>query len=180
MKFAKLFPFLTMILFASLIMTSCSEEDSVTTTEQEEEIRTETTYQINNRTVTFDAHANYCMDNGKELLVISNTKSLLTGVPFNIQDLKINDYVIQLVHDPDNLVSFILTGSVFGDDLGFGTQQNLFTSETDLVIKSNDGSVVVGVVQGEFLGFDDDNEPFLFPFSINFAAEIVQSSDFCD
>lgn len=180
MKFTKLFPFLSMILFISLMVTSCSKEDSVVTTTEEEEIETGATYQINNRSVTFDAYASYCMDNGKEFITISNNQDLLSGIPFNFGDLVINDYVIQYVSDPDGLGTFTLVGSSFGEDLGFITQQNLFNASASLTIDSNDGTTIVGSTDDNFLGFNDDGDLFTFPYSIEFVAEVVETSDFCD
>lgn len=180
MKFTKLFPFLTMILFASLIVTSCSKEDSVVTTTEEEEIETGATYQINNRSVTFDAYASYCMDNGRELITISNNQAVLSSVPFSMADLEVNDYAIQIVNDPDGLGTFSLSGAVFGDDLGLPMQQNLLNATANVDITSNDGTTIVGKTDDIFLGFDQNGEIFGFQYTLDFVAEVVETSNFCD
>lgn len=168
--------FFCIALFACLTMVSCSKEDSITETDKE--VALEATYEINNRSITTNAYAGYCMDNGKEVLTVSNNQSLLSGIPFNMEDLEINDFVFTYVVEDDE--SYAIGGSVFGEDLGFLTEQQLFQVGPDYEVSSNDGEVVSGDFSGTFLGFDDDGELFAFPYSISFNAEIVEVSTFCD
>lgn len=180
MTFKNKFSIFSFLLFASFLITSCSKEDSITTTVEEEEIKTEATFAINNRSITSDSYAAYCMDNGKEFIAISNNPDLLKGIPFEFDDLVINDYVIQYVNDPDGLGTFTLVGSSFGADLGFLDQQNLFNAAANLTIDSNDGTTITGSTDDTFLGFNQDGELFAFPYSITFVAEIVDTPDFCN
>lgn len=163
-------------LFASLTIVSCSKDDSITETEKEEKL--EATYEINNRSITTNAYAGYCMENGKEVLTVSNNQNLLSGIPFDIADFEINDFVFTYVVDGD--VAYAIGGSVFGEDLGFGTEQQLFDAGTNYEIFSNDGEVVSGEYNGTFLGLDNAGEFFTFPYSISFNAEIVEVATFCD
>ncbi len=163
-------------LFASLTIVSCSKDDSITETDKE--VKLEATFDVNNRSVTTNAYAAFCSDNGKELLNVSNNQELLKGFPFDWDDLQTDDFFFQYVIDGD--VAYATGGSVFGEDLGFLDQQSVFDAATTYDITSNDGSVVSGMYSGNFLAFNNDMELFQFPYSLSFNAEIVEVADFCN
>lgn len=179
MKDIKLSNLLCFVLFACLTFASCSKEDSITDTEKETEIDLSATYELNNRSITTDAYAAFCSDNGKELLNVSNNQDLLAGFPFNSDDLQVGDFFFQYVIDGED-IAYAIGGSVFGEELGFFSVQALFDASSTYEISSNDGSVVSGEYSGTYLAFDDNQELFTLPYSLTFNAEIVEVAAFCD
>lgn len=174
----KKFPIL--LLMIGLFMASCSD-NSVTVEEEEEKLENSIVFQVENRTVTTDAVASYCMKNGQEHLAVSNKLELLPdSLAIDLWDSAEGDYVFQM-YDGE-LGEFSLGTAVFGEALtGVDLKQIVTMVNVEYEITSNDGTTVSGSMTGDFLYFNELGEvQGTLPVEAAFNAEIVKESSQCD
>jgi len=182
MKFNKLMKSFGFVLVASLFIVSCSDENSVILEEQEEVLENGIEFVVDGRSIVFDAEAIYCNANGKELLSVSNSPDLLGNIEFELEDIEVDDYLLNMVVDPNGNGTFDIGGVVFGESLTGNPDltQASFIVGIDIDITSNDGTSVIGSFSGDFLVLSATGEITEIPYTVNFNAEIIGTADFCD
>ncbi|MEM1220515.1 MAG: hypothetical protein AAGH79_16455 [Bacteroidota bacterium] len=167
------------------LLVSCTKENSVTIVETVEVIEnpdTSTTevgfrMAIAGQELESDVFAAFCENDTLAFMLISNKVELLQ-FPIPSWEFEEGDFVF--VNYQSITGSWSYGGQALGGD--FTGLANLLVSfsEADINIEQNDGMFVVGNSSGNLLGFDSDNNPILIPYSMDFNAEIVQESDFCE
>ena len=163
---------------------SCTKENSVTIVETTEVIETPDTsstdlgfrMSIDGQSLESEVYAAFCENDTLEFMLISNKVELLQ-FPIPSWEFEEGDFVF--VNYQSVTGSWSYGGQALGGD--FTGLANLLVSfsEADINIEQNDGLFIVGNSSGTLLGFDDQNTPVLIPYSMDFKAEIVAESDFC-
>ena len=178
MQFTNYLKSFGLLFFACLFMASC-EKDSTLLETKEEVVEPGVNMTIGTRTITTDAFALYCDENGKEGLSVSNREDLLDGT-INSQDYEEGDFLFTYVADGTGTYS---TGGGFFDAETIGTSfsQFILTNLLDITIDSNDGESVVGSMEGTILALDDNLELTIeLPVSVVYNATVIGTSDICD
>ncbi len=178
----KIFKASLFLLMGVLMFSSCTKEDSVVIVEEEEELEIGLRMSINDTEINLDAYASYCMTEGQEFISIGSNADNLE-FPLATEEFSANDFSFfkNIGEETGNwdLGGMALEGSILGlEDI---TLAILF-SDAVINITSNDGEIVVGTAAG-ILRYFDPAEPVTsiseYPYSMRFAAEIIQESTFC-
>ncbi len=166
-------------LLVCCLLFSCTKDDSVLIEQKEEPFASEISLRINNQTVTTNAFATYCKSGDNEFFAVSN-KEVLLDTTLHFNDFIENDFMF-FTRTIDGSVPFSYGGAAFGETLtGIPGLQIIFT-DAEIIIESNDGAVVTGTMGGDFVVFDPGPGTFtLLPFSVTFAAVIIQKPELCN
>ncbi len=187
MNFSKYFKIFALLLTVGVFITSCTKEnvDEV----KEETIQDVIVFEdpapiaagmriiLNGDTVSYDnAFAAYCNDGaGTEYLQISNKAEFL-GDTIDFTGVEVDDFLIYNFITPDG--DFTVGGTVFEDTfMGYPITVLGFDAETELTISNQTADEVSGVATG--ILFSPDNG-IIGDFTVDFIADIVQTSTFCD
>lgn len=173
LKFSKLFSFA----FAfTLFFASCEKENfDVVEEEVVETIESVMALTMNGVTTEYDAYATYCAgDDGSVFLSVSNNQVLLDTVLL-FDDFMVNDFLIYYGNDGVEVTT--IGGATFTEDIG-GTP---FTSvvldgEAVIIIEEANDQFVQGSMTGVFQLFSGDE----VNYSVEFTAEVVEISPWCD
>jgi len=164
-----------------VILNACTKEDSVTIIETEEPIELGFEMKVNGVDIETNAVAAYCENDTTDFLIVSNKEEHLT-FPLNAWNFEEGDFAY--IKSNSYGATWSLGGQTFGQDVTGLTDITLYTvfTEADIEIESNDGQIVVGSSQGEFIIFDPETQQIILtlPYEMDFVAEIVQESDFCE
>ncbi len=176
------FKFISKIaLFALLglvVFSSCSKEDSVTLVETEEELPLQFQMTINGTTVQTDAVAGYCQNDSVEFIIIANKEANLS-FPLETQNFEPDDFTYFTSISDESTWSY--GGQAFGEDVTGNPGLLISFSNAIITIEANDGQTVVGSSEGTLYGLDDQGLPTIeYPYSMEFTAEIIQESTFCE
>lgn len=161
-----------------LLLASCTKENSVTVIETEVPISLGFSMAVNDTTVVTEAFAAYCQNDTVEFLIIANKQENLE-FPFSTFNFEPDDFVYGLAQGDNGTWGF--SGQALGSDVT-GIENYLLISFSDALIEvdSNDGELVTGSAEGFLLGIDPEGNFSQYPYSMNFAAEIIQESNFCE
>lgn len=132
---------------------------------------------INDTEIETDVFASFCQSDSVSIVMISNKIEHLVW-PFETFDFEENDFVF-FIHDSEELY-WSYGGITLGEEVtGFPGLLNSF-SDAEIVIQSNDGETISGFSQGILLGTDGYNQFSIYPYAIEFVAEIVQENEYCE
>ena len=169
------------ILFALaglFVLSSCTKKDSVDIIETEEPIELGFRMSVNGVAIDSDAYAAYCQNDSIEFFVISNKEENLVW-PLSINNFEAGDFTY-FTNISDTGTNWGYGGQGLGEDItGFPGLSILF-SDSIIEIDSNDGEIAIGSAEGTLLGMDGQGSFVEFPYVMDFVAEIVQESSFCD
>lgn len=179
MAFKSIYRILVIASAFLLTLSSCTKDNSVTIVEETESYQTATLrMNINDTEIVSNAVASHCQNDSVEFIVIASKPELLE-YPFNTIDFEEGDftYIKSITED----ITWSYGGQAFGEDvIGFPGLFILF-SNAQIDIELNDGDIVIGSAEGLLLGFDAQGLPTNpFPYEMEFSAEIIQESDYCD
>ncbi len=173
-----------------LLFTSCSKEELFSSFKGDSDaqisVEAENTFEanefilnINGRTFTTNAYAEYCVDPSGSFLAVSN-KQVLLDTTMNLSDFAEDDFVFHQRIEPGN--TYTLGGAVFGSaTTGVpNLLQAIFSTDPVVNITSNNGTVVDGTMSGTFMALDTNYVPSIpLPYTANFSAQIIQQSVLC-
>lgn len=170
------------VLFGFIVMLSaCKKEDSVEIKETEEPIEIGFKMIVNGTDIETNAVAAYCENDTTDFLIISNKEEHLT-FPMNSFNFEEGDFAY--ITSSSYGTTWSLGGQTFGQDVTGLNDITLYTvfTDADIEIESNDGEIVVGSSQGTFIIFDPETQQIILtlPYEMDFVAEVVQESDFCE
>lgn len=158
------------------LLSACTKENSVTVIETEEPLNFGIELRIDGKEISSEVVAAYCQNDSIEFLVIANKEENLT-FPGNTQNFAEGDFVYLTSNSATS--SWGYGGHALGEDItGFPGLLIAFSDAT-IDIESNDGTTVIGSASGLLLGMDSQGNPSLFPYEMDFVAEIIQESDLC-
>ncbi|MEM9820679.1 MAG: hypothetical protein AAF985_06385 [Bacteroidota bacterium] len=144
------------------------------------EVKPEFKMIIDGKEMTSDVVAAYCQNGDKEFLIVAN-KAANLNFPLETQNFEEGDFTYITSSSAEG--SWGMGGQALGEDItGFAGLLITF-SESTITIEDNDGTFVTGSAEGTLYFFDDITNPTSLtelPYSMDFVAEIVQESDFCD
>lgn len=169
------------VLLGLMTFSSCTKEDSVTITETEEkaeEIKLSFKMTVNGTEIETDAVAAYCQNDSVEFIIVANKEANLS-FPLETQNFEIGDFTY-FTSISGEATNWSYGGQALGEDItGFPGLSILF-SDAVINIASNDGQVVAGTSQGTLVSIDQQGNLIEFPYAMDFVAEIVQESDYCE
>ena len=158
------------------LFTSC-EKDNVDVVKEEIVEPFNSTMIVTFRGVTteYDALATYCSDGqGRVFLNVSNNEELLDSVVLS-DAFNINDFLIMYEMDGAEVNS--IGGAAFAENLG-GTEITsvALDAQATVVIEEANSEFVKGSMQGVFTTFLGNQ----YPYSIEFAAEVIAVAPWCN
>jgi hypothetical protein len=182
------FKLINRIAFVGLLLltlfSSCTKDESTAIIETGEEATPEVvlgfSMSVNGVMIENDVVAAYCQTDSSEFIIIANKEENLT-FPLQTENFEVGDYTYFTRITADN--SWGYGGQAFGPEASGlpGVEMSIIFGDSKITIESNDGEIVVGSAEGVLLGLDEDFNPTIeLPYQMNFAAEIIQESDFCD
>lgn len=152
----------------SVLLTSCSKENSEEMETVIEDIEFIMEVTLRGETTTFDAFAAYCNENGIESFGVSNNKDLLSN-EFWAGSLAADDFIIN--YRKDGSSEFTISGATFETTLngvpGLIISQDL---DNDVVIDEANATQVIGSLSGTFI--IDPLTGEMASYSATFAAEV--------
>jgi len=168
-----------LVVFGLFILGACSpQENSVHIVEMPEPIEFGFNMTVNGSEINSEVVAAYCENDTSKFTIISNKIGLLS-FPVQLQSFEANDfvYVTAITNDKD----FWAYGEqVLAKEItGLPGLTTLF-SDAILTIEVNNGEIIVGSSEGELVGMGNNGSLVTFTYSINFTADIVQKSDYCE
>ncbi len=174
----------TLCFFAfSAILVSCTDEVD-TIIEEEEVLETGMEVTIRGNSVSYDAYAAYCNENGVESFSVSNNLNLLDNDAW-ASDIAEGDFVIHYATTAEG--SYSIAGAIIESTLSDGTVVKNFTNAVDdqsnpsalatIEVTTANDTEVVGSMSGDFLVLlDPANGDFeMVPFSATFVGEVDSS-----
>jgi len=173
---------LILLLGFIIMLSACNKEkDSVTITETEEPVELGFKMVVNGTDIETNAVAAYCENDTTDFLIISNKEEHLV-FPINSWAFEEGDFAY--IKSMSYGTTWSWGGQTFGQDVTGLTDILLYTvfTDADIEIESNDGEIVIGSSQGEFIILDIETQQIVatLPYQMDFVAEIVQESDFCE
>lgn len=156
----------------SLMMTSCSKENSEEVEVVDKDYGMEVT--IRSSSSTYDAYAAYCNENGIESFSVSNNADLL-GNDVWAENIADGDFVIHYRNDGTDEVT--IGGTLIESTAGGQTLKTLSLTDSslaDITIDTADASEVTGSMTGDFLVLINPltQEFETVSFSVTFAGEV--------
>jgi hypothetical protein len=164
------------ILALSTFFVACEEENHDAIVETEEPIEVETSMKITLRgsTTTVDAFASYCEDNDRVFLAVSNKEELL-DTALTLDQFEADDFLLYFAKDESGVAS--IGGAAFADTLG-GTAitSTVLDAAANINIIEANSDIARGNMDGSFALPSGAVEPY----SVEFVADVVQTSPFCN
>jgi len=165
-----------------IILSSCTPEDDVEIIETEEPLEVGFKIVVDGTEIETDAVAAYCQNDTMEFIIIANKQENLS-FPMQTQNFEADDFVYFTSISDESSWSF--GGQALGEDVtGIPDMLYIVFTNADIDIKTNDGEIVTGSSTGILLITLDPLDPegtyVEYPYSMDFVAEIVQESDFCE
>lgn len=160
----------------AIFMTSCSKEENKEIIEEQviETVEPILLITINGVTNEYNAYASYCNDNGKEFLQVSNNQ-LLLDTTLIVENFQVDDFLLFYTSDGEN--EFALGGATFEDDFNGTpiTSVILDAEAAEITIDEITSEYAKGSMTGEFTLLNGNTAPY----SVEFTAEIVEVSPWC-
>ena len=161
-------------LLGLILFSSCTKDNSVTIVETEEELEVVFRMTVAGTEMESNAFAAYCETDTSSHFIIANRMENLT-LPLNLWDFEEGDFVF---------TSSLIAGFnipygtlALGEEITGFPGLTISSSDAEINISTNDGQYIVGTSEGQLLSITDSS---LYSYSMEFVAEIVQESDFCD
>lgn len=133
---------------------------------------------VNDVEVETEAFAAICESDTLDLLIISNREENLVW-PLDIFEIEDGDFIFYNYSTEE--ANFSFGGFAMGEEITGTPWLTVSFSELNLDIELNDGEIVYGNASGLLLSLDFMSQDTieLYPYNIEFVAEIVEESDFC-
>lgn len=178
-KFARLF----LAMFAlALVSYSCEKEnldvinEEVILEEEVGEFTPKMTLSISGTTTEIDAFASYCeASDGSVFLTVSNNVLLLDTLIAS-EEFAIDDFLIYYASDAGEGQETSLGGAVFSDTVDGNAITSVILGPGEVSIDEANSEFVTGSMTGTFtLGSGE-----VVDYSVEFSAEVVEESPWCD
>ncbi len=169
-----------LFLLGLLFIASCTKENILETEEKVEPIDYNMEIKIGTRSITTDAFALYCSANGKEEFRVSNNEDLL-GIfeEGDFSTLESGDYIFMLRSDGE--IEYALGGGFYTADVtGLDADILSITPDLEYSVASNDDATVIGTLSGEIFLIDVNGNTAFYDLDVEYTAEIIGQSPFCD
>lgn len=130
---------------------------------------------MNGATTEYNAYATYCTgDDGSVFFNVSNNQLLLDTLIIS-DDFMVNDFLIYYANDGTEVIT--LGGAAFTEDLGgFEITSVVLDAEAIITIEEANSEYVQGSMSGVFRLFSGAE----VPYSVEFTAEVVDVSPWCN
>jgi len=161
---------------ASIIEVNKSK-DRFGETETGEEVKIGFRMNINGSLLESNAVAAYCQTDSSEFIMVAN-KEVNLSFPMQTENFAEGDFVY--FTSISEAATWAYGGQALGESLTGFPGLSIFFSDATIEIESNDGQTVVGSSEGTLVGIDANGDFVEIPYSMDFVANIVQVSDFCD
>lgn len=175
----KLKNFGLLLAFVVIAMSSCTPDDSVTINETEEPIELGLKMTVNGVALQADSYAAYCETDSSQFYIIANKTENLE-FPFDTQNFEEDDYVYML-DSSGKTTTWGYGGQALGESVtGLDGILSVLFSDAVINITSHENEIVAGSASGTLYGTDGAGGWSTYPYAMEFVAEIVAQSDYCD
>ena len=162
-----------------MVRRCCTKDNSVTIVETVESLDLGFRMTVRGTDLETNAVAAYCQNDSIEFFIISNKEHLLEW-PANVLDFEVGDFVYYKNLALGSNLDWAYGGQALGEDITGFPGILISSSDADISIDSNDGSIVAGSSNGTLLATDGQGNFSFFPYEMNFVAEIIAESSYCE